>query len=215
MAEKKLKLVSQAGGGRPAKISRERILEEARQLGAGELTFSRIAERLGVRQPALYYHFESRDELLHALALDLIKEFDLKTGDPKRWKQWLEETGLRFYDFMLANPAVLEPSNWRGLAAFGMPIMEAALATLTGAGYNIVEAGRAWATVGDLIYAEARFMAEARKAGPLPARFDLDTLAGRPVPLTRSYYEQAESVPRKHFEETLKGLVASLPKPKR
>ena len=215
MAERKLKVIATASGGRPAKISRERILEEARQLGAGELTFSRIAERLGVRQQALYYHFESRDALLHALALELSREFDLQAGHPKKWRQWLEQTALHFYDFLAANPMVLEPSNWRGLAMFGMPLMEAALQTLEGAGFTPKEAGRIWDVVADLAYVEARTVFEATKAGPIPARVDLDEIAGRPMPHTRAYFAQIEKQPRTHFAETLHWLVTALPRPQK
>lgn len=215
MSEVKLKAVATASGGRPAKISRERILQEARQLGAGELTFARIAERLGVRQQALYYHFDSREDLLHAIALELSREFDLQPGNPKRWRSWLEETGLRFYDFLVANPVVLETSNWRGLARFGLPLLEAALETLQGAGYTLEEAGRAWDVVADLAYAEARTLAESKKAGPMPARVDLDEIAGRPMPRTRAYYAQIEKLPRKRFADTLHWLVAALPRPRK
>lgn len=215
MAEKKLKLVSQASGGRPAKISRERILEVARQLDAGELTFSRIAEKLGVRQPALYYHFESREELLHELALELAKEFNLKPGNPKKWRQWLEETALHFYDVMVANPAVLEVSNWKGLAMFGMPIMETALETLEDAGYGIEEAGRAWQVVGDMVYAGARVLNDAKKAGISPGSFDAEALVGRPLPRTRAYNAKTETDPRKHLAATLHWVVATLPTPRK
>ncbi len=215
MAERKLKLVAPASGGRPSKISRQRILDEARQLGAGELTFSRIAERLGVRQQALYYHFESREVLLGALAVELSKDFDLQPGNPRQWRLWLEQTGVQVYDFLTANPVVLETSNWRGLARFGLPLMEAALETLQGAGFSAEDAGRAWDVVADLAYAEARTWHETKKAGPLPAHLDLDEMAGRPVPRTRAYYAHVKKNPRTRFAETLRWLVAALPRPRK
>lgn len=215
MSEVKLKAVATASGGRPAKISRERILQEARQLGAGELTFARIAERLGVRQQALYYHFDSRDDLLHAIAVELCREFELQPGGAKQWRPWLEKTGLRLYDFLVANPVVLDASNWRGLALFGMPLLEAALETLQGAGHTLEDAARAWDVVADLAYAEARILAESRKSGPMPAHFDLDEIAGRPMPRTRTYYAHIEKLPRKRFAETLQWLVAALPRPRK
>lgn len=214
MAEGKLAVVTSANGGRPAKISRERILEETRLLGPGELSFSRIAERLGVRQQALYYHFASRNELLQSLAQELAGAFDLRAGNPKRWRHWLEQTGLRFFDFLIANPVVLEMSNWRGLAVFGMPLLEAALETLEGAGFTPTEAGRVWDVVADLAYVEALTQVETGKAGPAPARVELEQLAGRPLPRTRDYYAQVEPDPRKRFAETLHWLVAALPRPR-
>lgn len=215
MAERKLKLVARASGGRPAKISRERILEEARQLGAGELTFPRIAERLGVRPPALYYHFKSREALLNALALELAKEFDLKPGNPKRWRPWLKETTLRFFDFLLANPSVLEVGNWRGLARFGMPLMETVLETLKAAGYSINEAGRIWEAVSNIAYSDARVLIDLSRAGPLPLPpSNPDQLAGRPVPLTRAYSASQSTDHREHLAGTLHWIIAALPRPR-
>ncbi len=218
MAARKLKLVPKAVpkaiGGRPAKISRERILEEARQLGAGELSFPRIAQRLGVRPPALYYHFASREELLNALAVELAKEFDLKPGQPKRWRAWLEETTLHFYDMLRANPAVFEVGNWRGLAMFGVPVLETVLATLEAAGYSLEDAGRAWEVVSHLAYSEARILNDIQKAGPLLAVQAPDQIAGQPVPRARTWHASNSTDPREHFAQTLHWIVSALPRPR-
>jgi AcrR family transcriptional regulator len=214
MAARKLLVVTRASGGRPAKISRERIVEEARRLGPGELTFARIAERLGVRHAALYYHFQSREALLHALALELAQEFSLKPGNPKRWRPWLEETTLHFYDFLLANPAVLEVANWRGLAMFGLPILETVLETLERAGYSIEEAGRAWEVTSNLAYATARVLNDAQKAGPMTAVRNPDLAAGRPVPRARELATRINRKPRAHLAETLHWIVAAMPGPR-
>lgn len=211
MAERQLKLVKRSSGGRPAKVSRERILEVARQLGAGELTFPRIAEKLGVRAPALYYHFKSREDLLHTLAAEFATEFDLKPGSPKRWRGWLEQAVMRFYDFLVANPAVLEVSNWRGLAMFGEPIMEAALETLKGAGYSLKEAGRTWELVSNLAYAQARVLNDISRAGPMLAQAADASQSG---PLSKLYVAGSNKNPREHLAETLHWIIAALPRPR-
>ena len=52
-------------------IDRDRIVEEALQLlnevGIDKLSTRKLAERLGVQQPALYWHFKNRDDLVRAL----------------------------------------------------------------------------------------------------------------------------------------------------
>lgn len=215
MAERKLKLVTRASGGRPAKISRERILQQARLLGPGEFTFQHIAKRLGVQPPALYYHFNSREALLNALALELAGEFALQPGNPKRWRLWLEETTLRFYDFLVANPVVFEVGNWHGLAMFGLPIIERVLETLEGAGYSLRDAGRAWDTVSHLAYSEARLINEVRRAGPVAAASAARRRIARLAPRTAAWTASSNPEPREHFAETLHWLVAALPRPRR
>ncbi|MGH8504858.1 MAG: TetR/AcrR family transcriptional regulator [Stenotrophobium sp.] len=215
MTGHKLKQVKRASGGRPAKIYREQILEIARQLGAGEFTFNNIAERLGVRTTALYYHFDSREELLNALALELAKEFASKPGNPKRWKPWLEETALRFYDFLLANPAMLEVENWRGFAMFGMPLVESVLKTLEGAGYSLIDAGRIWELVSNRTYLQARILKDVSKAAPFLAGGNAVPQTADTPPRMRAWTATLNNDPRKQLAETLHWLLAALPQPRR
>ena len=215
MSERKLKAVAKAAGGRPARISREQIFKEARQLGVGELSFSRLAERLGVRESALYYRFKSREELLNELALELAKDFSLTPGNPKRWRPWLSDTALRFFDFLVANPVVLEMSNWRGLAQFGMPIAEAVIETLKAAGYSGMDAARAWVVVSNLAYGQARHLNDLVRVGPMLARAaEPDQMAGRPVPLLSAYVKHFENDPRKQLADTLQWVVSAMPRPR-
>lgn len=215
MSERKLKGVDKAAGGRPAKISREQIFEEARLLGVGELSFSRLAERLGVRESALYHRFKSREGFLNALSVELAKEFSLPPESPKQWRPWLEATALRFFDFLVANPVVLEVSNWRGLAQFGMPIAETVMETLKAAGYSGIDAGRAWVVASDLAYAQARLVTDLSRAGPMPVRVGSpDELAGRPVPLLSAYVKHIGADPREQLIDTLRWVVAALPPPR-
>lgn len=213
MAETGLQRVARASGGRPAKISREQILDAARQLG-GELTFSRIAERLGVRQPALYYHFKSRDELLHALMLELAKGFAPKAGNPKRWRAWLEQTTLEFYDFLLANPALFAVENWRGFAVLGLSLIETVLETLEGAGYSTEEAGRTWEAVSHMAYSQARLVYEVRRVSPELLAAAAARQLPRPGPRARAWGALIDGDPRREFARTLHWIVASLPRPR-
>lgn len=214
MTGPKIKLAPRGTGGRPAKISRDLILEVARRLGAGEFTFNKIAEKLSVRTTALYYHFESREELLNALALELAKEFAFKPGNPKRWKPWLEETALRFYDFLVANPAMLEVENWRGFAQFGMPLIESVLETLEGAGYSIIDAGRIWEIVSNRVYSQARILKDIAKAAPLLAGGTAVTHANDMPLRMRAWSATQSHDPRKQLAETINWLLAAMPRPR-
>ncbi len=65
-----------------ARVTRERILEAASELfteqGYDATSLREIAERLGFTKAALYYHFQSKDEILRALlepAEAMVREF--------------------------------------------------------------------------------------------------------------------------------------------
>ena len=212
MTETKLKAVAKPGRGRPAKISREQIFTEARRLGAGELNFSRIAERLGVKESALYHRFSSREDLLNELALELAKEFSLTPCKPKQWRPWLEETALRFFDFLVANPVVLEVSNWRSLAQFGVPVMEGVLKSLTDAGFSVLDAGRAWNAVSHMAYAQARLLSDMSRSGPMKmSSGDLEASVGQSIPLSKDSLARISKVPREQLAGTFHWIVSCMP----
>jgi TetR/AcrR family tetracycline transcriptional repressor len=60
-------------------IEREKILDAAlvllNEVGLDALTTRRLAERLGVQQPALYWHFKSKSLLLDALNEEMLRRF--------------------------------------------------------------------------------------------------------------------------------------------
>ena len=213
MSDQNMKVVPKAAGGRPARISREQIIQEARQLGVGELSFSRLAERLGVRDSAIYHRFKSREELLNALAMELAGEFSLAPINPKRWRPWLKDTALHFFDFLVANPVVLEVSNWRGLEQFGIPIGEAAMEAMTVAGHSKIDAGRAWFVVSHMAYAQARLITDLTRAGPMLSRID-EQSSSVPAPLTHAYQTRFGSDPRGLLEDSLHWVVSAMPQPR-
>jgi AcrR family transcriptional regulator len=96
----------------PRGSTRERILDVALQLfneqGYDKTSLREIADRLGVTKAALYYHFESKEDILlelhlrlHALGRDLLDELDrLDDKDVvAAWPSMLD----RFVDKVLAN----------------------------------------------------------------------------------------------------------------
>ncbi|WP_248931177.1 TetR/AcrR family transcriptional regulator [Paenibacillus hamazuiensis] len=98
-------------------LSRERILEEARELfiahGYRGLTMRSIAQAMGYSHGALYYHFKEKAELFHALVM---KDFKMlvkrsqeligrtRLGDVAQ----LEKLMLEFIKFGLENPKQYE-----------------------------------------------------------------------------------------------------------
>src|SRR3954464_7591293 len=72
-------------------IEREKILEAAlsvlNETGLDQFSTRRLAERLGVQQPALYWHFKSKSELLDAMNSEMLARFHERRL-PQRGEAW-------------------------------------------------------------------------------------------------------------------------------
>lgn len=134
-------------GGRPARISRQDIIAEARKIPAKELSLSLIARRLDVKTPSLYNHFESREALLVALSAELAADLKVRAPDPQHWRKWMAATAGDLYKFYAANPVILEMESSQQVANVVIPVMEAAMETLQGAGFKPVESLLVWSAV--------------------------------------------------------------------
>jgi AcrR family transcriptional regulator len=203
--------------GRPARISRERILDEARQIPARELSMHVIARRLGVNVAALYYHFESRDALFGALVAQLSTEFPVPVPDPAHWRQWLLTIGHDLTRFLIANPVILSVRDASQLSHVGAVLFESVLETLEPAGFSSEEALRVWKVLTNHIYAEARFAydrgAVQGRARKVSAK-EMASMYGRDLPRTREMIAKlAERTTGEWLEDWLRWLIALLPEP--
>lgn len=111
------------------KIGRDKIVAEAllllNEIGLDRLTTRALAVRLGVAQPALYWHFKNRRDLLDAMNDAMMAKFiDLPPPPADTpWQDYLFAMGQRFRQGLLAyrdgarvhagtpgNPQLLETS---------------------------------------------------------------------------------------------------------
>lgn len=92
-----------------AKLQRENVIRAALALldevGAEGLTTRKLAERLHVQQPALYWHFKSKRELLDALAEAMLAENHShslpRAGED--WRKFLAANARSFRRALLAH----------------------------------------------------------------------------------------------------------------
>lgn len=96
----KLKAAAKRGPGRPARISREQILEVALE-GLYEDTYRgfslrKLAARLGVAPGAIYTYFADKDELLAALADQVLPSLWVELDKSLGWKACLEKWMYEF-----------------------------------------------------------------------------------------------------------------------
>ncbi|MEN5246483.1 tetracycline resistance transcriptional repressor TetR [Brucella pseudintermedia] len=85
-----------------AKLHRDAVIRTALELlnevGEEGLTTRRLAERLGVQQPALYWHFKNKRVLLDALAETILAEHHDRAlpRAGENWRQFLIENARSF-----------------------------------------------------------------------------------------------------------------------
>ncbi|USQ95143.1 TetR/AcrR family transcriptional regulator C-terminal domain-containing protein [Caulobacter sp. RL271] len=90
------------------KVDRRRILETALELlnevGVDALSTRVIADRLGVRQPALYWHFKNKQALLDALNGEILaRASDARTPRPgETWQDFLRRNARSFRAALLS-----------------------------------------------------------------------------------------------------------------
>ena len=152
--------------GRPPRIWRAQILEEAQKLPMAELTMQRLADRLGVRRAAVHRHFSSREVLIAAVGEHVVAAFQPKPIDAEHWRSWLKEAFVQLIRFMRANPVVLAMRSWDQTIWAILPFAEAAAETLVKAGFTEEEALHLWRMVVHYAYSAACSI-EASPSGPV------------------------------------------------
>jgi AcrR family transcriptional regulator len=93
------------GRGRPATLSRERIVSAALESNLDTLTVRELAARLGVTHGALYRWVRDTDELLDLVSEAMVDRI-LPSDEPHRgqWREWLRRLAWAMHDEFLAVP---------------------------------------------------------------------------------------------------------------
>jgi TetR/AcrR family tetracycline transcriptional repressor len=111
------------------------------EVGLDGLTVRRLAERLGVQNPALYRHFKNKQDLLDAMARAMIADAFRGIGPPatgEYWALWLEEVATRFQRTVLAHRDGARVLGLADLSKSDVPAtQEMALRVLTAAGFDL------------------------------------------------------------------------------
>lgn len=89
-------------------LNRDRIVREAFALlnedGLDGLTLRRLASRLDVQAPTLYWHIRNKAELLAHLGDAILSPLKtLPASTCVDWREWLLDTAVRFRDALLAH----------------------------------------------------------------------------------------------------------------
>src|SRR5262249_58847140 len=132
-------------GCRTMPLERENVARVALalldELGLDGLTVRRLAERLGVQNPALYRHFKNKQDLLDAMARTMVADAFAQIGPPataEHWAEWLADMATRFQRTMLSHHDGARVVGLADLSKSDAPtIQEMALRVLTAAGFDL------------------------------------------------------------------------------
>jgi AcrR family transcriptional regulator len=139
--------------GRPARISREQIVDAAVEIGIEGLTMAAVAERLRTSHQALYRWVRDRDELVALVADVYVQRLDVPPAMPpmpdEDWRAWLRRFARTLHDVLGDIPGFAA----EGLGTFRttLPFLrlnQTALQVLTDAGFAPARAQRIYQTVG-------------------------------------------------------------------
>ncbi len=118
-------------------LNRQQIVDEAVALldaeGLDGVTLRRLAGRLGVQAPTLYWHFPNKAALVTAIA-DAILEPPVPARPDESWRGWLTGVALRLRGALLAHPDGARVISAAQLSVQMAAISELAMSTLVARG---------------------------------------------------------------------------------
>jgi TetR/AcrR family tetracycline transcriptional repressor len=125
-------------------LDKQQIVAEAVALldmdGLDGVTLRKLAARLGVRQPTLYWHLPNKAALITAIADAILeRQFpELTPAEPEQpWQDWLFELAVRLRRALLAHPDGARVVSASQLSVRMAAISELAISTLVARGVSL------------------------------------------------------------------------------
>jgi len=133
--------------GRPPKIDRDAIARAVIDIGYDDTSMKRVAERLGVSVPGLYYYVRGRDDLLRLAAEYSLARTPMPVDEGQHWARWLREWA-RYTRSAMADPELLDLYRAGGVDPDRMvEVVGNTLDVLCRDGFSPEQALTAWETV--------------------------------------------------------------------
>jgi TetR/AcrR family tetracycline transcriptional repressor len=139
------------------KLEREKIVQHAlallNEVGLDALTTRRLADSLGVKSPALYWHFRDKAALLNAMADAMLADADLHGAMQPgvAWQVWLAENARRFRLALLSyrDGAKVHAGSRPESASFAE--LDAQARALRDAGFSLQDSAHAGIVIGRFV----------------------------------------------------------------
>jgi TetR/AcrR family transcriptional regulator, tetracycline repressor protein len=167
-------------------LDRRRVVTEAVALldadGLDGVTLRRLAGRLGVRAPTLYWHIPSKAALVTAIAEEILDEQLGELAPPgpdERWQDWLIGLAERLRRALLAHPDGARVVSASQLSLKMAAISELAMSTLVARGVPLHRARLMVLTVERFTIGHVLEEQAARPAQDELAGFDLAAFTER------------------------------------
>jgi len=125
-------------------------LDLLNEVGVEKLTTRKLAERLGVQQPALYWHFKNKRALLDAMAEAMLTDRHPHSlpAPGERWRTFLAQNARSFRQALLAyRDGARIHAGTRPSEARSGSVAEAQIRFLNDAGFSLTDAAYALVTV--------------------------------------------------------------------
>lgn len=129
--------------GRPPRISQDRIVDAAVELGLDAFSMQGIAEHLGVTTPALYSHVGGRDEVLALVNAELLRRMTDFASTADHWRDWLADFAAAVRDHLAPSASALMVDLRGPATTVRLGVGERGLRLLLDAGFTPTQAGRA------------------------------------------------------------------------
>lgn len=128
-------------------LDKQQIVTEAIALldadGLDGVTLRKLAARLGVRQPTLYWHLPNKAALITAIADAILEQHFPEMPQPnleQRWQDWLTGLAERLRSALLAHPDGARIISTSQLSLRMAAISELAISTLVAHGVSLRQA---------------------------------------------------------------------------
>lgn len=106
------RMTSPARRGRPPKLSKDQVVDAARELvlaeGYDAVTTRRLAAELGVSSFAVHSHMRSKDELLDDVVMQLLDSRHAPVRNARSWQQALLRYAEAMFELLLEHPTVVD-----------------------------------------------------------------------------------------------------------
>ena len=142
--------------GRPARLSRERILLAALAIadadGLPALTMQRVGEAIGAESMSLYRHVRNKDDLLDGLIDIVFGEIEPPAADAA-WKPAMRDRAISARESLRRHPWAIGLMELRARpGSANLAHHDAVLACLFGAGFTATTATRAYNLIDSFVY---------------------------------------------------------------
>ena len=98
--------MANAAPAKPEPLDERRVLDAAFAVleahGFEGLTIRRIADVLGVKNPALYWHFRNKQEIVNGMAERLLDRMTAADWEPADWRSWLLQAAKWYRQTLLS-----------------------------------------------------------------------------------------------------------------